>query len=246
MGLFTLVGLLIFAAWAAGLLCRTRESHAAVLRAFAIAAIVASLYGIAQYFDIDPLQSPAGYHARAGDSTIVRPPGTLGHADYFGWWLAIAIFCAIYSARIETGFWRWIAGAACVFSGVAIVLSGTRAAMLGVVAGFVVVGVKPVRIKPARKSVLAGLLLAVVFAAFYFSPAGTRLRARLSGRPDEPIGGARPLLWRDSLRMAAARPWTGFGPETFAAEFPRYQSTDLARLLPDFTTNRRTTPRSMH
>jgi O-antigen ligase len=50
----------------------------------------------------------------------------------------------------------------------------------------------------------------------------------------EPLGGARPLLWRDSLRMVADRPLTGFGLETFAAEFPRYQSTDLARLLPAF------------
>jgi hypothetical protein len=34
--------------------------------------------------------------------------------------------------------------------------------------------------------------------------------------------------------MAAARPWAGFGPETFPAEFPRYQSVELARLFPDF------------
>jgi hypothetical protein len=34
--------------------------------------------------------------------------------------------------------------------------------------------------------------------------------------------------------MAAARPWTGFGPETFGAEFPRYQSVELSRLLPAF------------
>jgi tetratricopeptide (TPR) repeat protein len=48
------------------------------------------------------------------------------------------------------------------------------------------------------------------------------------------VGGARPLLWWDSLNMAAAHPLTGSGPETFAAAFPRYQSVALARLLPDF------------
>jgi O-antigen ligase len=88
--------------------------------------------------------------------------------------------------------------------------------------------------RPGRKHLLSGLLFAGLFAAFYFSPAGTRLQARVRWSGDEPIGGARPLLWRDSLRMAAARPWAGFGPETFAAEFPRYQSLELARLLPDF------------
>ena len=34
--------------------------------------------------------------------------------------------------------------------------------------------------------------------------------------------------------MATVHPLTGFGPETFAAEFPRYQSVDLARLVPGF------------
>jgi tetratricopeptide (TPR) repeat protein len=34
--------------------------------------------------------------------------------------------------------------------------------------------------------------------------------------------------------MAARRPWTGFGPETFSVEFPAFQSLDLARAYPDF------------
>jgi tetratricopeptide (TPR) repeat protein len=47
-------------------------------------------------------------------------------------------------------------------------------------------------------------------------------------------GGARLLLWRDSLRMAAHRPIQGFGPETFITEFPRFASRGLARAYPDF------------
>lgn len=240
MGLVTLAALLIFGVWAAGVLCRQRGAQALVLRAFAVAAILASLYGIAQYFDIDPFQSPASYHAQAGDSTIVRPPGPLGHADYFGWWLAIALFCAIYRARVESGLWRWIGIAAAALSAVAILLSGTRSAIVGVLAGFLALAIARYRVRgkwrpeSIRTPLIAGLLCAGILAAFYFSPAGTRLRARVTWSADEPVGGARPLLWRDSLRMAAARPWAGFGPETFAAEFPRYQSPQLARLLPDF------------
>src|SRR5205085_296548 len=30
------------------------------------------------------------------------------------------------------------------------------------------------------------------------------------------------------------RPLAGFGPEIFATEFPRYESTELARAYPDF------------
>jgi hypothetical protein len=42
-----------------------------------------------------------------------------------------------------------------------------------------------------------------------------------------------PLLWRDSLRMAARRPWAGFGTEVFLAEFPHSESQALARQDPD-------------
>jgi O-antigen ligase len=234
MGLLTVIALCVFAVLAAAHLSKNPGAILSLLRAFVLATIIASIYGILQYFDIDPLQSALSYRANAGrSSTIVRPPGTLGHADYFGWWLAIALFCAVASARIEMTLWRRAACLACVLSGVAIVLSGTRAAILAVAVGLVVLAVFS-GIKPHRRHFTAGLLCAGLLLAFYFSPAGTRLRARVRWSKDEPIGGARPLLWRDSLRMAAARPWTGFGPETFATEFPRYQSIELARQFPDF------------
>ena len=233
MGFFTVVALCAFTVLSAAHLARAPNSLRNVLRAFAIATIVASVYGTLQYFDIDPLQAASAYHAEAGNSVIVRPPGTLGNADYFGWWLAIALFCALALARIETGFRRVLSLAACVLAGVAIILSGTRSAILAVAAGFLALAFFT-RFKPARKHVIAGLAFAGILAAFYFSPAGTRLKARVRWSSDEPVGGARPLLWRDSLSMAAAHPLTGFGPETFAAAFPRYQSVALARLLPDF------------
>jgi tetratricopeptide (TPR) repeat protein len=47
-------------------------------------------------------------------------------------------------------------------------------------------------------------------------------------------GGARLMLWRDSLSMAVHRPWAGFGPETFSTYFPAFQSLELARAYPDF------------
>jgi O-antigen ligase len=233
MGFLTVLALCAVTVLAAAHLARSPLSLRNVLRAFAIAAIIASVYGVLQYFDIDPLQAASAYHAEAGDSVIVRPPGTLGHADYFGWWLAIALFCALALARIETGFPRALALLACVLAGVAIVLSGTRSAILAVAAGFLCLAFFT-SFRPNRKHAIAGLAFAGILAAFYISPAATRLKARVRWSSDEPVGGARPLLWRDSLNMAAARPLTGFGPETFAAAFPRYQSVALARLLPDF------------
>jgi O-antigen ligase len=233
MGLVTVAALCLFTVLAAAEAARRPTSISKMLRATTVAIALASAYGILQYFDIDPLQAAAAYHAEAGNSTIVRPPGTLGHADYFGWWLAIGMFFALAVARLERGLWRWLGSLACVLAGAAIVLSGTRSAILAVVMGLASLAWFA-GFRPRRSHWLAGLAAAAIFVAFYIAPAGTRLRARVRWSSDEPVGGARPLLWRDTLRMAAAKPWMGFGPETFAAEFPRYQSVELAQLLPDF------------
>ena len=234
MGVVTTLSLVVVIILASAQFCEHSEGITRTLRAFSIAAIAASSYGILQYFDIDPFQTVAAYHAQAGDSTITRPPGTLGHADFFGWWLATAFFCAIAMERTEIGRWRLVSRAACVLSGVAIVFTGTRSAMLAVLAGFVFLAVRTRHFRFRGKQLSVAVLLTTLLTIFYFSPAGTRLRARVRWSADEPLGGARPLLWRDSLRMAATRPLTGFGPETFASDFPLYQSTDLARLFPDF------------
>jgi len=74
----------------------------------------------------------------------------------------------------------------------------------------------------------------VVALLFYFSPAGQNLRSRAKWSIEEPSGGARPQLWRDSLRMALQRWWVGTGIETFSSNFPRFQSRELARAYPDF------------
>ena len=60
------------------------------------------------------------------------------------------------------------------------------------------------------------------------------MRSRTRWFQEDPWGGARPLLWRDSLRAGLARPLAGFGPETFTANFPHYESRELARAYPDF------------
>ncbi len=81
---------------------------------------------------------------------------------------------------------------------------------------------------------MIGIAVAACGAIFFLSPAGTKLRARVHWSTEDVWGGARLLLWRDSLRMALHHPLLGFGPETFATEFPRYESADLARSYPDF------------
>ena len=232
-GLIATIALMAVCVGVAAELCARPAGVRTLLRCMACAGIACALYGIMQYFDLDPFQKVAGYHANAGDSVIVRPPGTMGHADYFGWWLAVEFFAGLAVAGVESSRWK-AAGIACAaMCGVATLLTGTRAAMLAILIGVAVLFLmRGVRFG-ARQAWVSGAVV-VLLAAFYLSPAGTRLRARVVWSGDEPAGGARPLLWRDSLGMVAARPVFGFGPETYLSAFPRYESEQLARKFPAF------------
>ncbi len=128
--------------------------------------------------------------------------------------------------------WKWLAIATAIAGPAAIVLSGSRGAALGLLGG---VMVRIALARPKRSAVVAAFVAcALTLTAFYVSPMGGRLRARVHWVVEEPAGGARLLLWRDSLRMAARKPFTGAGPDAFVAEFPKFQSVELARAYPDF------------
>jgi tetratricopeptide (TPR) repeat protein len=164
----------------------------------------------------------------------VRPPGTLGYASYFATWLLFVTFLSLADYRMEKErWWRRAAVVAVSLATVSIILTGTRAAILALVAGGVVwaffQGVRVSR----RQVAVAGAGLAAL-AVLYYSPPGQQLRSRTRWFVEDPWGGARLDLWRDSLRMAAHRLPAGYGPEVFTAEFPRYESAALARSYPDF------------
>ncbi|HEV2688999.1 MAG TPA: O-antigen ligase family protein, partial [Bryobacteraceae bacterium] len=182
----------------------------------------------------DPLLPAQAYQAGEGSFIIVRPPGTLGHADYFAAWLVVVTSLALALEQMEDDKWRKRgAVAVAALSALAIVLSGTRSAILGLAVGAIAFAVLR-RSRIQARTVAIGLALAAAAVLFYYSPPGAKLRARVYWSLDDPRGGARLLLWRDSWRMAANHPWNGFGPETFATEFPRFESIELARAYPDF------------
>jgi O-antigen ligase len=227
-------GLLLFVLLSAAWLAADQNNIRALLRASVASGGLAALYGIAQYFGWDPWLPAVAYQAGEGPFTIVRPPGTLGHADYFAAWLVIVTFFGLALARMEEARWARLAALGMsILSSIAIVLGGTRAAALGLMAGAIVlVIVNRPRIR--ARAWMIGVVVAACGAIFFLSPAGTKLRARVHWSTEDVWGGARLLLWRDSLRMARHHPLLGFGPETFATEFPRYESADLARSYPDF------------
>jgi O-antigen ligase len=233
-GLVVESGLLIFALLAAAWLAADQKNIRVLLRASVAGGGLAALYGIAQYFGWDPWLPSTAYQAGEGPFTIVRPPGTLGHADYFAAWLVVVTFFGLALARLEERRWpRAAALGVSILSIIAIVLSGTRSAILGLLAGIMVlIFLNRPRIR--LRAVIIGAVVAACCAIFWWSPGGTKLRARVHWSTEDVWGGARLLLWRDSVGMARYRPLMGFGAETFATEFPRYESAELARAYPDF------------
>jgi O-antigen ligase len=233
-GLITESALLFFAFTSAAWFAEDQRRIRSVLRTATATGVVASLYGLAQYFGWDPFLPSKAYQSGEGIFTIVRPPGTFGHADYFANWLLMAMFFALALRAVEDDKrWRTAADLAIVLATFAIVLSGTRSAMLGLFIGAIVF-VAIARPRLDRNVVLIMTGGIACLGLLYVSPAGEKLRARVHWSLDDVRGGARLLLWKDSIRMAIHRPLFGYGLETFTEQFPPFESVELSRAYPDF------------
>jgi O-antigen ligase len=231
-GLITQLALLLFTAVAASDLAAGRMRL--YLRTSVAAAIPISLYGIAQYFGWDAWIPKQAYHVGEGVWSIVRPPSTLGYVSYFANYMVFAVFLGVALYNVEERGWWKRAGASTAFlASLAIVLSGTRAAILAVLMGAAYLWFDfGLTIRKRAIAIAGGAITAI--ALFFFSPAGQMLRSRARWYAEDPKGGARLLLWRDSLTLASRHWLAGIGPETFSSEFPHVQSVALSRAYPDF------------
>ncbi len=223
-------------AWLVAANCAGRpERVRTILRGVAVAGGITAAYGIAQYFGWDPLLPASAYHVGGDATIIVRPPGTLAYASYFATWLLFVVYLSLGLTEMEESVsWRYGARVIAGLAACAMLLTGTRAAILGLLAG----GVVWMAIRRVRVPRLAPVLAAVAVLAgigFYFSPPGQQMRSRARWFAEDPWGGARLNLWRDSLSMAGSRLAAGYGPEVFTSEFPRFESVKLARAYPDFS-----------
>jgi O-antigen ligase len=231
-GLLPELAVLLLGAAAAAHFAMDRARVRLFLRVTALAAIPASIYGIIQYFGFDPWIPASGYHVGEGAFMIVRPPSTLGHAAYFATYLLYATFAGVALALSETERrWKVLGIGISGLASFTLVLTGTRAALAGLLAGILWLAVRQ---RLNRKWLVGAAAMLVLIGGFYVAPAGERLRARVHWSSEDPLGGGRLLLWRDALGMARSRWFAGYGNETFALEFPRYQSLELGRGYPDF------------
>ncbi len=232
LGLFSEVSLVLFLLLTAKALAGNRNRIRILLRAVAVGAIATSGYAFLQYARQDPLLQ-AYLNVNSYALPLLRPVSTFGHPVYFANYLVCAIFLCVGSAYAETRrVWRIVAIAGAAFGAFALLLSGTRAAWLGLLIGvalWIVYGRGRIGL---RRSALIVAPAMALLAAFYLSPAGELFRNRIDQAMGD-WGGTRLWVWHDASPMVLDRPIAGYGLETFAAVFPTYQSQDFARAYPD-------------
>ncbi len=203
-----------------------------ILAALALPGIAATALAAAQYFGCDPLLQPDLIYDLFADIPP-RPYATMGHAAYLGTYLAMAVFAGLTLAVTESGRWKQAGAAAAAICFGGVLLTGTRGALLGLVAGLAAWRLWDNRRISWRRAWIPAAVIGAALVLFAVSPAGERLRNRVGEWAGDFAGGTRLWLWRDCLRMAAAKPVTGSGAETFSILLPTFQSDDLARRFPD-------------
>ena len=149
-----------------------------------------------------------------------RPAGTFLNPNYLaGWFAATILFCAgRWIAAPDSCAARWYALAtAPLFAG--FVLSGSRGALIGIVAGGMLLAalVWPA-LKPGRRRGLVALLVVVGLAG------GATLALRM--RQPDPYRYQRLKIWQASLTPLLSAPWAGSGPGQFVREAPNLQFPD--------------------
>jgi len=117
-GLVSQVAVLLFAVLVAAECASDRERVTVYLKAIVVGGIPVAFYAVLQYFGWDPWLPKQAYHAGEAAWSIVRPPSTMGHADYLATYLLFVVFAAVGLIRART--WRISAGLAVILACAAI------------------------------------------------------------------------------------------------------------------------------
>ncbi len=200
-------------------------------RAAAAGLAVALFYATLQLIGLDPF--PWTRSATIGD--VRRVPGTLGHANHLGAYIAMTLPLLAWlagNARNRRSRLFWIALSAVSLPVLAATLS--RGAWVAAVAGVAAFGLLAWRAwarsaRGGRRLVLAALALAV---AAFLIPIATPLRPQLLLRLRQitdlsaPSTQSRVHLWRAGTAMALDHPALGVGTDGYLASFPRYRTPE--------------------
>lgn len=210
----------------------SREEFVSRLFAAAsVAGIAAALYALLQAAHLDPI----AWQGAALSHGIPRVPGTLGHPNNLGAFLAMTLpLTAHLALREPRGLRRspWALGT--IASAAALALTLSRGAWLAcAAAGLAWVllerpGSRAGRSASAGRTtmLLAGLAALALALLVLLTPAGPRIvaRAREAADPRAPTTRTRLLMWRAAAAMLAERPLTGVGTDAFGLAYPAHRS----------------------
>lgn len=188
----------------------------------AAASLITAGYAGLQAIGADPIRW-ADLDSRA------RPFGTTGNPDFYGQFLSAAVVAAaavVLFAGSGRPRLRLSAAAFGVLSVVLLVLTSTRGAVIGVIAGAMVLGVLWIRRAGATRSTLARLSLGALalVAALGLVVLSTPLGDRLVALTDVENVQDRVVIYTAGTQIFLAHPVLGVGFENFAVAYPRYAS----------------------
>lgn len=204
---------------AAVMLIRTLRDLGRLLIAFFATAIPIFVYALVQRLGFDPVVW--------ADPTVQRASATFGNAGPMGGYFAI-----VGASSVALLMWEWdrlpgrgrfgaIAVTVLAISG--LILSGTRASVIGLAGGIVAAAslLAWVRREPSgakwasmKVLVLAGIVVSVAALPVAVSRVSDRSFVSLVGIDD-----VRLVLWDTALGVVRDRPLLGAGPDNFAAVF---------------------------
>lgn len=183
-------------------------------RSLAVASLILALVSSLESLGLRPL----------GGIADLRPGATLGNASDQGLvGMMLAVVLALPSLR--DGGSKWLLRGGVAAAVLTTVLSGSRAALLGLVLAIITAVLMDLAVnkRQPRLTVGAGMGALLVVGALVLAIPETRDRLLASGT----VSG-RWLLWQLSLNMVKDHPWTGVGPSGFVDAFPRYQTLEWA------------------
>lgn len=206
--------------FAVGLL-RSGLAAARVVKAQVAGASIVALVALLQWFGWDPFSSIGWYAPIEGASVRMRVYGTVGNPNFVGALMALTVpLTALLIVRPERRrVYAAGVGSLVLLIG-AMVATGSRGAVLGLVAG----AVTWASLRWSGRAVMAVAVVVMV---------GTTVVALSPARPVQTTLAGRVYLWQVVAPHAVARPWVGQGPGAVSLQFAEWQHEADARGISD-------------
>jgi O-antigen ligase len=158
-----------------------------------------------------------------------RPGGLLGSGAAFGCYAVSALLLSVAHTSMDRArVWRLAGIISCLLGIWAILLCGTRAAILGALVG---TAAAVTLCKPRRQLIAVGGITVIALAVAVLGRSAA-VAQRIEQVRLDPWGGIRLDVWSDSSALLRHLPLLGYGIETFPRVYPRVQSPETTAKWP--------------